>query len=102
MDSITPRIEEPEVTNNELAHMIAAGFHGVDERFKDIESRMATKDDLAELKKELLGHILVVDERVTSIQQSMLTVSDHLYLERRVDALEDTVQKLVKKPQLGY
>ena len=91
---VTKFEEELEISNNELARMIAAGF-----------SNMATKDDIVAVReeiKEVLEHILVVDERVTTVQQGMVPVSEHLYLEKRVDTLEETVKKLVKKPQLGY
>ena len=92
-----PKIEDELVSNNELARMIAEGFHGVDQRFNGIENRMsgmATKDDLVAVRKELLEHILIVDQRVTTVQQGMIKVGDYLELEKRVDTLGDTVKSL--------
>ena len=87
-----PKIEEEQVSNNELARMIAEGFRGT--ATKNDLANMATKDDLMAVRKELLEHILIVDQRVTTIQQGMIQVGDYLELEKRVDTLEDTVKGL--------
>ena len=64
--------------------MIAEGFHGVDGKLQGLEQRTATKDDLIAVRKELLEHILIVDERVTTIQQGLIKTAGYLDLEKRV------------------
>jgi len=58
-------------TNEELAQMINTGFeHARKER------------------RELLEHIKGVDDRVSSVQEGMVKVSDFLALERRMQVVE--------------
>jgi hypothetical protein len=45
----------------------------------------------------VLKHLLVVDERVSTVQHGMVRASDYLALEKRVDALEEQVRALLGK-----
>jgi hypothetical protein len=61
-----------EVTNEELARMIAKGFEGVDERFNGVDRRF----DKVEERLDRIEHELIADHR------------------RRIEKLEDQVGEL--------
>ena len=68
------------MTIDKLAIMVAKGFDS-------IESRIATKDDVAELKGD-----------VKDIRKDILTVyTDHLAYDRKIDNLTVRVEKLETK-----
>ncbi len=61
------KMSKKNVSNEQLARLIAKGFEGVDNRFNNLESKMATKDDLAELKTELKQDIEDVDLKISRL-----------------------------------
>ena len=68
-----------EITNNELARIIAEGFHGVDERFDSTEKRFDGVDS------RLNG----IDARLDNIEKILL--GEHT---KRIEKLEEQVKEL--------
>lgn len=70
---------QKETTLNELGEMLA-----------HVVKHMATKDDIAELRRELKGDILTLHTQVTDIEGQLRSMR-HAKLESRVLDLEDEV-----------
>ncbi|MFZ5391049.1 MAG: hypothetical protein ACOZAJ_02115 [Patescibacteria group bacterium] len=68
---------EKEVSNNELARMIAQGFSGVDDRFNQVDERFRQVDDRF--------------DKIESRLDDMATKHDLARLERKVDVVIDDV-----------
>lgn len=54
-------MKEKKVTIEKLATMVQKGFSGVDDRFTEVIGKMATRDDVERLEKEVINvreHIL--------------------------------------------
>jgi hypothetical protein len=68
-----------ETTLNEIGEMVA-----------HVVKHMATKDDIAEVRRELKGDILRVSEQVASIE-TQLRGMKHVKLQSRVADLEEEV-----------
>lgn len=79
----------------DLAIMVAKGFESVDKRFGGIESRMATKEDIHELKQKVSR----IDFRVDEMHDILMHFeeNDLLNLQRRVKTLERIIKAMAKK-----
>lgn len=87
----------PKLTNttlDDLASMVAKGFETVDKRFDDVEHKMATKDELNELKQKIIR----IDYRVEELHDIIVNREEGeiLNLQKRVKILEGTVKTLIK------
>lgn len=85
------------ITLEMVAAQIAKGFakhgkeiHDLTESMTHVVKHMATKDDIADLRRELKGDIIRVGEQVASIETELRGMK-HDKLETRVAGLEDKV-----------
>ncbi len=80
-------MEEENTTIENLAIMVKNGFDEVNKRF----DQMATKEDLNDLKIGMDNQFSEVNHRLDNIEH--LLTKEH---ERRIEQLEDRVQKLME------
>jgi archaellum component FlaC len=80
-------MKEKNVTNDDLAIMVNKGFGRVDERF----DKMATKDDLNDLKMGMDNQFSEVNRRLDNIEHNI--IGEHT---RRIERLEDTINTVLK------
>ena len=73
---------------DKLAASTLKGFAGVDKRFESIEARMATKDDVEEVKDK----IDKVNKRMDDYAETKVSKITYKGLERRVDSLEKNLK----------
>ncbi len=90
-------------TLDDLADMVASGFESVDKRFEEVEQKMATKEDLKELRVELRGDVNALSKKVDKLDYQVDEVydilkrfeeNDILNLQKRVQVLEKAVRSL--------
>ena len=87
-----------EITNDELAQMVAKGFDGVDERFNEVEKKMATKDDIKKLDKKLSkkidgveGRLGGLERRIDDIATNKVSYDEFGKIKVRVEKVEEKV-----------
>ena len=82
-----------ETTLNEIGEMLAKQgkeIHDLTETVGFVVKHMATKDDVAEVRRELKGDIVRVSEQVASIETQLRDMR-HVKLHSRVADLEEKV-----------
>ena len=84
-----------ETTLNDLAHMVASGFESVEEK-------MATKEDLKEVKVKLVEHDMRFGKLEFKIDEmhdilNRFEEGDILDLQKRIKILERTVKAIAKQ-----
>jgi uncharacterized protein YPO0396 len=97
--------DNPNTTLDELAAMVARGF-------EDVMGRMATKDDIAQLKTQVDSAVSELKEEILSLSNAIaglrnelnnyLRLTDDRYLElkHRQDVLAGWMLKLANKNQI--
>jgi len=86
--------KQSKMTLDKLAIMVANGFESVDKRFSDVNKRfddmeikMATKDDIKEVKTKIEG----VNNRIDDISENRVKYTEFNTLKKRVDILEKKI-----------
>lgn len=86
-----------EITNDELAQMVAKGFDGVDERFNEVEKKMATKDDLKKLEGKVDKGFKEVKEDIEELTLEVREVNKKLDKPVRTDVHPGGQEEKIKE-----
>ena len=82
------------VTIEDLAGMVKRGFDGVDKRFDGVDDRMATKQELHSLEKEMRDSFAHVNARLDTIRHD---ISDFPAMRASLQDLHHRVERLEHK-----